>query len=163
MHGAHSANTLPQVRSTHRSPPAAPLWPSAPHLPRVRADANSIAQQALGNIRTVYAFNGEQRTLEAYSAALEQPVKVGWGGEGSSWIGGAVNGRVNGVGWGGGRTPEARSAALGQPAEVKECVAEGQVRWRAGMQQGFLGPSALLPPAPPFLCRLASSRASWAA
>jgi len=41
------------------------------------ADANSIAQQALGNIRTVYAFNGEERTLEAYSKSLDEPVKVG--------------------------------------------------------------------------------------
>lgn len=40
------------------------------------ADANSIAAQALGNIRTVYAFNGEQRTLDAYAAQLDGPVKV---------------------------------------------------------------------------------------
>ena len=40
------------------------------------ADANSIAQQALGNIRTVYAFNGTERTLAAYAASLDEPVRV---------------------------------------------------------------------------------------
>lgn len=40
------------------------------------AEAQSIASQALGNIRTVYAFNGEERTLETYAAALDEPVKV---------------------------------------------------------------------------------------
>ena len=47
-----------------------------PCPPAAPADANSIAQQALGNIRTVYAFNGEERTLEAYSASLQPPLKV---------------------------------------------------------------------------------------
>lgn len=39
--------------------------------------AGSIAQQALASIRTVYAFNGEQRTLDAYAASLDEPVRVG--------------------------------------------------------------------------------------
>ena len=40
------------------------------------SDANAIAQQALGNIRTVYAFNGEERTVEHYISSLDTPVKV---------------------------------------------------------------------------------------
>ena len=51
-----------------------PLRVFLPALPA--ADANSIAQQALGNIRTVYAFNGAERTLAAYAASLDEPVKV---------------------------------------------------------------------------------------
>ena len=47
-------------------------------LPLQPAEANSIAQQALGNIRTVYAFNGDQRTVAAYDAKLDDPVKVLW-------------------------------------------------------------------------------------
>ena len=47
------------------------------YMNKAYGEANSIAQQALASIRTVYAFNGEQRTLDAYSASLEQPVKVG--------------------------------------------------------------------------------------
>jgi ATP-binding cassette subfamily B (MDR/TAP) protein 1 len=43
---------------------------------RAYADANSIAQHALSNIRTVYAFNGEARTIAQYEEALEEPVKV---------------------------------------------------------------------------------------
>lgn len=39
--------------------------------------ANSQAQQALSNVRTVYAFNGQEKTLEAYRAALEMPTRVG--------------------------------------------------------------------------------------
>ncbi|EFN58606.1 hypothetical protein CHLNCDRAFT_34209 [Chlorella variabilis] len=58
------------------------------------ADANSIAQQALGNIRTVYAFNGEERTLEAYSASLQPPLKVGIR---QGFLGGLVVGITNGV------------------------------------------------------------------
>lgn len=53
----------------------------APHLPPLVGlgclQANSVAQQALGNIRTVYAFNGEQRTVESYSSTLDHPMKVG--------------------------------------------------------------------------------------
>ena len=41
------------------------------------AEANSIAQQALANVRTVYAFNGADRTVEAYAASLDTPMKVG--------------------------------------------------------------------------------------
>ena len=41
------------------------------------AEANSIAQQALANVRTVYAFNGGERTVEAYAACLDMPMKVG--------------------------------------------------------------------------------------
>ncbi|KAL4457545.1 hypothetical protein ABPG75_012410 [Micractinium tetrahymenae] len=55
-------------------------------------DANSIAQQALGNIRTVYAFNGEQRTLDAYSGALDEPVGVGIR---QGFLGGLVVGVTN--------------------------------------------------------------------
>ena len=43
---------------------------------RAYGDANSIAQQALGSVRTVYAFNAEQRTVEAYNEALRDPVRV---------------------------------------------------------------------------------------
>ena len=43
---------------------------------RAYADANSIAQQALGSVRTVYAFNAEGRTVEAYNEALQDPVRV---------------------------------------------------------------------------------------
>ena len=43
----------------------------------IRADANSIAQQALANIRTVYSFNGEERTSQAYSDSLQDPLRVG--------------------------------------------------------------------------------------
>ncbi len=43
----------------------------------VPAEANSIAQQALANVRTVYAFNGADRTVEAYAASLDTPMKVG--------------------------------------------------------------------------------------
>ncbi len=41
------------------------------------AEANSIAQQALANVRTVYAFNGTERTLETYAASLDKPMQVG--------------------------------------------------------------------------------------
>lgn len=40
------------------------------------ADANTIAQQALSNVRTVYSFNAEERTVNAYSGCLEQPLEV---------------------------------------------------------------------------------------
>ena len=43
----------------------------------ILADANSIAQQALANIRTVYSFNGEERTSQAYSDSLQDPLRVG--------------------------------------------------------------------------------------
>lgn len=36
-----------------------------------------MATQALGNIRTVYAFTGEERSASAYEGALEDPVVVG--------------------------------------------------------------------------------------
>ncbi|GAB4820940.1 hypothetical protein N2152v2_007986 [Parachlorella kessleri] len=41
------------------------------------ADANSIAQQALANIRTVYSFSGEERTSQAYADSLQDPLRVG--------------------------------------------------------------------------------------
>ncbi|KAG7669217.1 hypothetical protein Ndes2526B_g05515 [Nannochloris sp. 'desiccata'] len=44
---------------------------------RAYADANSLAQQALANVRTVYAFNGEERTVNDYNHALEAPLNVG--------------------------------------------------------------------------------------
>jgi ATP-binding cassette, subfamily B (MDR/TAP), member 1 len=44
---------------------------------RAYADANSLAQQALANVRTVYAFNGEERTVNEYDHALDAPLKVG--------------------------------------------------------------------------------------
>jgi len=46
-------------------------------LNRAYADANSLAQQALANVRTVYAFNGEERTVNDYNHALEAPLVVG--------------------------------------------------------------------------------------
>lgn len=45
-------------------------------LRSLSAEANSIAQQALANVRTVYAFNGAERTVEAYAACLDTPMKV---------------------------------------------------------------------------------------
>ncbi len=42
----------------------------------ILADANSIAQQALANIRTVYSFNGEERTSQAYAESLQDPLRV---------------------------------------------------------------------------------------
>jgi ATP-binding cassette subfamily B (MDR/TAP) protein 1 len=39
--------------------------------------AATIAEQALYSIRTVYSFVAEQRTLTAYSNALETTVKLG--------------------------------------------------------------------------------------
>ena len=53
---------------------------AAPTTPPSLAEANSIAQEALGNIRTVYAFNGEERMAETYAASLDGPVKVRWHG-----------------------------------------------------------------------------------
>ena len=44
---------------------------------RAYAMANSLATQALSNIRTVYAFSGEPRSLESYKGALDEPVTVG--------------------------------------------------------------------------------------
>ncbi|KFM27090.1 ABC transporter B family member 4 [Auxenochlorella protothecoides] len=41
------------------------------------AGANTLATQTLSNVRTVYAFNGEQRSLKGYEASLEDPVRVG--------------------------------------------------------------------------------------
>ncbi|KAI8112886.1 hypothetical protein M9434_004206 [Picochlorum sp. BPE23] len=39
--------------------------------------ASSIAEQALGSIRTVFAFNGQERTISAYDEALKFPEQVG--------------------------------------------------------------------------------------
>ena len=44
---------------------------------RAYAGANSLAQQALGNIRTVYAYNGEDKALQTYEDSLERPMKIG--------------------------------------------------------------------------------------
>ena len=41
------------------------------------ANANTISQQALGNIRTVAAFNREERVVQDYSASLDYPLKAG--------------------------------------------------------------------------------------
>lgn len=41
------------------------------------AHANTISQQALGNIRTVAAFNREEKVAQDYSASLEYPLKAG--------------------------------------------------------------------------------------
>jgi ATP-binding cassette subfamily B (MDR/TAP) protein 1 len=54
--------------------------------------ANSIAQQALANVRTVYAFNGAERMVEAYSACLDTPMKVGIR---QGFLGGVVVGMTN--------------------------------------------------------------------
>ena len=59
---------------------------------RAYADANSQAQQALSNIRTVYAFNAEDRTGDEYDGALDLPTKVGIR---QGFIGGAAMGVVN--------------------------------------------------------------------
>jgi ATP-binding cassette subfamily B (MDR/TAP) protein 1 len=46
------------------------------------AAANALAAEALGNVRTVAAFGGEERSVAAYDAALEAPaaagVRAGW-------------------------------------------------------------------------------------
>ena len=39
--------------------------------------AGSVAEQAISSIRTVYAFVGESKTMEKFSAALEGSVKLG--------------------------------------------------------------------------------------
>ena len=44
---------------------------------RAYADANSLAQQALSNVRTVYAFNGQERSVNAFDESLEKPMRVG--------------------------------------------------------------------------------------
>jgi ATP-binding cassette subfamily B (MDR/TAP) protein 1 len=44
---------------------------------RAYAFASSLAQQALGNVRTVFAFNGQSRTVDDYNNALEMPERVG--------------------------------------------------------------------------------------
>jgi ATP-binding cassette, subfamily B (MDR/TAP), member 1 len=41
------------------------------------ADANNIASQALGNVRTVYSLNAEQGTVDTYESSLKMPLKVG--------------------------------------------------------------------------------------
>eukprot|EP00889_Picochlorum_renovo_P000110 jgi/Picre1/27140/NNA_000109.t1 len=46
-------------------------------LNRAYARRNSLAQQALGNIRTIYAFNGESRTVKEYDECLQPSTKVG--------------------------------------------------------------------------------------
>ncbi|KAJ9525056.1 hypothetical protein QJQ45_017385, partial [Haematococcus lacustris] len=40
-------------------------------------DASSLAQQALSQVRTVAAYNGEERTVSSYEKALEMPTNVG--------------------------------------------------------------------------------------
>jgi len=53
-------------------------WDSCPGLvAALPEEVNSIAQQALANVRTVYAFNGTERTLETYAASLDKPMQVG--------------------------------------------------------------------------------------
>ena len=47
------------------------------NINKAYAKANSVAQQALGNIRTVYAFNGEDRTVQTYDDVLDAPTKQG--------------------------------------------------------------------------------------
>eukprot|EP00850_Spirogloea_muscicola_P019763 SM000198S05334 [mRNA] locus=s198:71017:85178:- [translate_table: standard] len=39
--------------------------------------AGGVAEQAVAQVRTVYSFTGESRTLRAYAAALEMPLKLG--------------------------------------------------------------------------------------
>eukprot|EP00850_Spirogloea_muscicola_P002385 SM000009S23514 [mRNA] locus=s9:452194:477102:- [translate_table: standard] len=39
--------------------------------------AGGVAEQAVAQVRTVYSFTGESRTLRAYAAALERPLKLG--------------------------------------------------------------------------------------
>ncbi len=39
--------------------------------------ASSLLQQSLAQIRTVAAYGGEQRALDAYNQALEQPTRLG--------------------------------------------------------------------------------------
>ena len=41
------------------------------------SDGNTIAQQALSSIRTVYSFNAEEMTKKAYEATLGVPVAMG--------------------------------------------------------------------------------------
>ena len=39
--------------------------------------ASSLAQEALANVRTVFSFNGQERTITAYDEALAIPEKIG--------------------------------------------------------------------------------------
>ncbi|KAH9324806.1 hypothetical protein KI387_004984 [Taxus chinensis] len=42
------------------------------------AEAGNIAEQALAQIRTVFSFVGEEKTMQAYSAALKVAQKIGY-------------------------------------------------------------------------------------
>ncbi|KAI8010649.1 putative ABC transporter B family member 8 [Camellia lanceoleosa] len=39
--------------------------------------ANTIVEQALGSIKTVYSFTAEKHRVERYSAILDKPTKMG--------------------------------------------------------------------------------------
>ncbi|KAH9305897.1 hypothetical protein KI387_010301, partial [Taxus chinensis] len=42
------------------------------------AEAGNITEQALAQIRTVFSFVGEEKTMQAYSAALKVAQKIGY-------------------------------------------------------------------------------------
>lgn len=59
--------------------PELPRLLTAADAPFARAfllQANSVSQQALGNVRTVYAFNGQERTVKTYASMLDHPMKA---------------------------------------------------------------------------------------
>jgi len=41
------------------------------------AKANSLVQQALGSIKTVYSFTAEKRIIQKYTAILDKTIKLG--------------------------------------------------------------------------------------
>jgi ABC-type multidrug transport system fused ATPase/permease subunit len=124
------------------------------------ADANSIAQQALGNIRTVYAFNGTERTLAAYAASLDEPVRVSLPAVAAVPHAGPAMPPL----W----TLPARYASPSAPRllcllsrhPLPRCDYTAEPSLRHYNRQLS---SVLLPPACPFVCRWASARASWEA
>ena len=41
------------------------------------ANANSLVEQALGSIKTVYSFTAEKRIIQKYTAILDKTIKLG--------------------------------------------------------------------------------------
>jgi hypothetical protein len=59
-------------------PPGALFVPSTEHVNAVAAvlQAGAVVQQSVSQMRTVAAYNGEQRALSEYAQHLDMPVKV---------------------------------------------------------------------------------------
>ena len=47
------------------------------HTSKAASEASTLAQEALANIRTVFSYNGEERTVKSYDDALAGPEAVG--------------------------------------------------------------------------------------